>query len=243
MQDQTRRAFEGRQRQAGAVVSILRIELVIAFACALALGCSTKLLPPPAHVPATYKVGTPDRLLVNILPEPAIERVVVVRPDGFISVDLIGDVPAVGRSVHEIAADIQERISRYRRDALVTVSLEEALSSSVTLFGEVREPGITIVDRHTRLAEAIGLRGGPTIFASKGRVRVVRSAPGTETEVFRVNLRHIGAGDLTTNIMLRDGYIVVVPPSALARIGYTLQSLLFPFQQILTAGTALLVAF
>jgi polysaccharide export outer membrane protein len=246
VEDRIRRAFDGGHREAGAAVRIPRIEAAVALACLLALGCAAKLVPPPIHVASTYRVGPPDSLLVHILPEPAIERTVTVRPDGFISIDMIGDVLAAGRSVEEIAGDIQEKISRYRRDALVTVSLVEALSSSVTILGELREPGTLVVTRHTRITEAIGLRGGPTIFASKSRIRVVRSVPGHEAEVLYINLRHIEGGDLGTDIMLRDGDIVVVPPNALARFGYVLQTMLFPFQQILSAGTAVaatLIAF
>ena len=230
-------AFAAVQRGSGATVPILRIELVAALALALVLGCGAKLNPLPPHAGSGYRVGPPDRLIVTILPDPAIEREARVRPDGFISVDMIGDVPAAGRSVEEIAADIQEKMSRYRRDALVTVSLLEALSSSVTLFGEVRDPGSTTVTRDTRIAEAIGMRGGTTIFAAKSRVRVVRPVPGGETEVLGIDLRSIQKGDLSTNIMLQDGDIVVVPPNVLARIGYVVQAMLFPFQPIFSAST------
>lgn len=246
MEDRIRSLFEGGRPGGTAARAIPRVAVPVALGCLIALGCAAKLAPPPSNVTSTYRVGPPDRLFVSVLPEPAIEREVTVRPDGFISIDLIGDVPATGRLVEEIAADIQEKIARYRRDARVTVSLEEALSSSVTIFGELRNPGTFVVTRDTRLAEAIGLRGGTTIFASKARLRVIRSMPGAQTEVFHVNLRAIESGNLSTNIMLQDGDIVIVPPNAVARVGYALQTLLFPFQQLLSAGTAVaasLVAF
>jgi len=216
---------------------------MVALACLVALGCTVPLDPAPSHTSSLYRVGPPDELLVNILPEPRIERTVIVRPDGFISVDLIGDVEASGRSLEEIAVDIQQKVARYRRDSLVTVSLLAAQSSSVVLFGEVRAPGTFTLTRDTRIAEAIGTHGGTTIFASKSRVRVVRPVPDGQTQVIRVDLKNIQRGDLSTNIMLYDGDIVVVPPNALARVGYFVQTILFPFQPLFSmGGTALAVA-
>lgn len=207
----------------------------------LASGCIARPVPPPAAVPpATYQVGAPDELLVSILPEPTIEREVVVRPDGRISVDLIGDVLASGRTTEQLAEDIREKISRFKRDAVVTVSVTSSRSSTITIFGQVQSPGSMVLDRETRLAEAIGSAGGTNLFASMGRVRVIRSTPD-ETRILRVNLRDIQYGDQSTNFMLQDGDIVVVPPNAIARVGFALQTLLFPFQQVFSAGSGALI--
>jgi polysaccharide export outer membrane protein len=199
--------------------------------------------PPPAPPPPPYRVGAPDELLVSILPEPRIERAALVRPDGRISVDLIGDVMANGGTTEEIAADIRDKISRYKRDAVVTVSVTVSRSSTITIFGQVGSPGSVVLARETRLAEAIGSVGGPNLFASKGRVRVVRHGRSNGAEVLTANLRNIEYGDQSTNIVLQDGDIVVVPANALAKVGFALQTLLFPFQQVLSAGSgALLVS-
>ncbi len=198
--------------------------------------CIARPVPPPVSPPpATYRIGAPDVLSVSILPDPGIEREVVVRPDGRISIDLIGDVIASGRTTELLAKDVREKISRYKRDAVVTVSLVESRSSTITIFGQVASPGSRVLDRETRLAEAIGSAGGTNLFASKGRVRVIRSNP-RETKILRVNLRDIEYGDQSTNYLLEDGDIIVVPPNAFARIGFVLQTLLFPFQQIFSAG-------
>lgn len=216
----------------------------LATAVATSVACSSPVIPaePLPKRPKVYRVGAPDQLLVSILPEPVIERGVVVRPDGRISVDLIGDIDAANRTTEEIAAEIQQRISRFKRDAVVTVSVVAALSSTVTVFGQVGTPGTVVLDREKRLAEAIGALGGPNIFASEGRVRIIRSNFEQQTsQILLVNLRHIQAGDQRTNYLLHDGDIVVVPPNALARIGFTMQTLLFPFQPILSAGSAALL--
>lgn len=212
----------------------LRIGMVLPLLSLAA--CIARPVPPPiSPPPATYRIGAPDVLSVSILPDPGIEREVVVRPDGRISIDLIGDVMASGRTPEQLAKIVLEEISRYKRDAVVTVSLLQSRSSTITIFGQVNIPGSRVLDRETRLAEAIGSAGGTNLFASKGRVRVIRSNP-RETKVLYVNLRDIQYGDQSTNYLLEDGDIIVVPPNAIARVGFVLQTLLFPFQQIFSAG-------
>ena len=216
--------------------------MLIAASALLLSACSTTLAPPPVTPNAqTYRVGPPDQLFISILPDPVIERNAVVRPDGMISIDLIGDVQASGRTTEQIAEEIEQRVSRFKRDAKTTVSVASSQSIAITVFGEVRDPGTFPLTSDTRVSEAIGLRGGTTIFGSKRKIRVVRTN-GQTTRAFTIDLANIQQGDLSSNIMLRGGDMIVVPPNVLARIGYGLQVLLFPFQQILSAGTGLFTA-
>lgn len=208
--------------------------LLVALATCLA-ACTTPTAPPAPPPLQSYRVGPPDLLRITILPEPLIEREVVVRPDGMISVDLIGDIPAGGRTPSEIADDIQARISRFKRDAAVTVALGEALSSEITVLGEVLRPSTFPLSRQTRLVEALGAVGGPTIFAAKSRIRVIRYEEGT-TRLYVSDLSQIEGGNLGTNILLQGGDLVYVPPSNWAKVGYALQSALWPFQQLIGFG-------
>ncbi|MAJ61451.1 MAG: hypothetical protein CBC48_16765 [bacterium TMED88] len=221
---------------------LIWIRLVLVAMGGVMAACSTQLAPPPVTPDAqTYRVGPPDQLFISILPDPVIERTAVVRPDGMISIDLIGDVQASGRTTEQIAEEIEQRVSRFKRDAKTTVSVASSQSIAVTVFGEVRDPGTFPLTSDTRVSEAIGLRGGTTIFGSKRKIRVVRTN-GETTRAFTIDLASIQQGDLSSNIMLRGGDMIVVPPNILARIGYGLQVLLFPFQQILSAGTGLFTA-
>jgi len=220
-----------------------RVATLAALALALgSLACSSVTPAPqpmgPNAFPGPYRVGPPDQLLVSILPEPQIDRTVVVRPDGKISIDLVGDVDAAGRTPEEIAADIQERISKYKRDASVTVSVAKADSIAITVLGEVRAPKVFPLQRETRVVEALGEVGGPSFFASTSKIRVVRPADPTPA-VFIVDLDDITEGDLSTNIQLNGGDIIYVEPTIFAKIGYALQQVLFPFQQIIGGGGAM----
>ena len=202
-----------------------------------AVGCSTTPEPPPAIPPVEgYLVGAPDALRIHVLPEPELERSVIVRPDGMISVDLVGEVQAAGRTPVEIANEIQERIGRFKRDAVVSVSVEASPSRFVTIDGEVRDPGTFPLDAQTRVSEAIGRVGGTTPFANLDAIRLIRSARG-ETEVVDVDLDAISHGDLSSNIIVEQGDLIVVPPTILARIGYAFQQLMFPLQPFLSGAS------
>lgn len=201
-------------------------------------GCARTTTPPPAAPPIeNYVVGAPDQLSVHILPEPEIERVVRVRPDGKISVDLIGDVQAAGLTPRQIAASIQERIANFKRDAAVSVSVVDSPSQFVTVYGEVSVPGTFPLVSEMRISEAIGRVGGTRPFASENKIRIVRTN-GAETQVLRIRLKDISKGDLSTNIVVEEGDLIIVPPTVLARIGYAIQMVFFPFQPLLNGAGA-----
>jgi len=212
--------------------------LALAGLCSLAVACTSPAPLPPAtaEAGATYRIGPPDHLVITVLPEPVIQRDVVVRPDGMVSIDLVGDIPAAGRTTEEVAHDIQQRISRFKRDAAVTVALAQALSPEITVLGEVGRPSTFPLSRETRLIEAIGLVGGPRPFASKSNVRIIRFEDG-KTRVYKANLSAIEKGDLSTNILLQGGDIVVVPPTVIARTGYAIQAAFFPIGYLLGMGS------
>lgn len=215
---------------------LLMCVLVIVAATLFGACATTDTAPPAAPTAQPYRIGPPDHLVIHILPEPIIERSVVVRPDGMISIDLVGDVPAAGRTAEEIAEDIQTRIGRYKRDARVTVALQQSLSTEITIFGEVRRPGTFPLDRETRLAAALGRVGGPRPLAALSRIRIIRFEDG-QTRVYKSNLKAIEKGDLSSNMLMRGGDIIIVPPTRWASVGYTVAALFFPIQQILGLGS------
>jgi len=201
--------------------------IALLFAALGALACVHSPNPAPDVKYMDYLIGPPDRLTVTILPDPPVVEKVVVRPDGMITIQLIGDVPAGGKTTDQVAVDIQNRIGRFKRGALVTVALAGAESPMVTVFGEVRGPTTFALTRQMRISEALGTVGGPTLFANSDEVQLVR--PGSPPRLLMVDLDAIRDGDLRTNIQVYGGDIVYVPPTALASVGYFFQQLLFPF--------------
>jgi len=211
----------------------------LALSLALAVGCATAPHPPPGPQSERfeYRLGPPDELVLTIFPEPVIERELVVRPDGMITVDLIGDVKAGGRTPEDVAEEIEERISRFKRDPEVTIAVRASRSTQITVLGEVGRPATFPLERRTRVAEAIGKVGGPTVFAAESRIRVIRF-DGEKTHVFLVDLEAIQEGDLASNLTLQEGDLVVVPPTRWASVGKAMQVALFPFQQLFGFGAS-----
>lgn len=230
----------GGTRRSRPAVARLAVCLVLL----LFTACQSPKAPPPAEW-IGYRIGAPDRLAITILPEPIIVEEVVVRPDGMITVQLIGDVPAGARTTQEVAAEIQERIARYKRGAVVTVSLVEAASALVTVVGEVNRPQTIALTRQMRVSEALGTAGDMTYLANSDEVRVVRPGLNGRPEVILIDMDAILDGDLTTNVQLYGGDLVYVPPTLLARFGYVMRQILFPFDPLLgvarAAGGAALV--
>ncbi len=215
---------------------------VLALIClSLSLGAcaspGTGLAPPPAPKTKLYRIGPPDHLTITVLPDPAISRQVVVRPDGMISIDLVGDIPVAGRSTEEVASDIQQRISRFKRDAVVTVALEASLSTEITMLGEVGSQRTFPLTKDTRLIEALGMVGGISQNGKKDEVRLIRLIDG-KTHILLANYDAMLEGDLSTNYLLQGGDVIVVPPTGFAAAGYAIQSVLYPIQQLLGFGTS-----
>jgi polysaccharide export outer membrane protein len=181
---------------------------------------------------SSYIVGAPDSLVVEVLPEPMMQYQVTVRPDGKITIPLIGEVAAGGHSITDIAADIEHRIRKFKKGALVTVSLGAAVSTDITVLGEVGAQSSFALVKATRIIEVIGQVGGVSNMASAGSVRVIRVEHGMSV-IYEVDVKAIRRGDQSTNIMLKPGDIIYVPPTVLAKIGYVIQQILFPFQPVL----------
>ena len=238
MRFETDERFAQQRRPASGLASMRGLALAGLVLIVAAAGCAITPEAPPASTGyETYRVGAPDTLLITVLPDPTIERQAVVRPDGMISIDLVGDVPAGGRTVEEIAADVEKRIGRFKRGASVTVAVVLARSSSVTLLGEVGGNRSMALLKETRIAEAIGQAGGLNRFANVDRIRVIRHMGG-QTHVYHVNLGAIQNGDLSTNMLLAGGDIIYAPPTIWARVGHALNALLYPLQPFLGFGTS-----
>jgi protein involved in polysaccharide export with SLBB domain len=126
-------------------------------------------------------------------------------------------------------------MSRFKRDAVVSVSVVSSPSQFVTIYGEVARPGLFALDTSTRVSEAIGRVGGTRPFAKLGGVRLIRTTGG-EIRILSIDLGRIQRGDMRTNYVVQKGDLIVVPPTMLARIGYAMQMLLFPFQPLISGA-------
>ncbi len=170
---------------------------------------------PASSGAAVYKVGVDDELEVKVWRNEELSVKVPVRPDGKISVPLIGNVQAAGKTPEEIAGEIEQKLAFYVLDPKVTVILTALRSneylSRVRVTGAVEHPLSMPYRRGITVLDIILQAGGVNKFAAPDRTKVYRKA-GNATQVIPVKLGKIlEKGELSTNIELRPGDVVTVP--------------------------------
>ncbi len=164
---------------------------------------------------STYRIGVDDVLQVSVWRNPELSVTVPVRPDGRISVPLIGDVQAGGLMPMEVAANIKERLNAYIRDPSVAVILSQLRSheflSRVRVVGAVRQPRSLNYRQGMTVLDAVLESGGVNEFASANRTKLHRRI-GDKAQVINIKLGTIlSSGDTETNIELRPGDVISIP--------------------------------
>lgn len=162
-----------------------------------------------------YRIGVDDQLQVNVWRNPELTVTMPVRPDGMISLPLIGDVKAGGRTPAEVATEIREKLSEYVREPNVTVIITELRNSEyisrIRVTGAVQTPSSIEHRQGMTVLDAVLQAGGVNEFAAPEKAKLYRKA-GSETEVYPVDLGGIlQEGKLETNYELRPGDIITVP--------------------------------
>jgi polysaccharide biosynthesis/export protein len=161
-----------------------------------------------------YVIGPADSLSITVWKNPDISRDVVVRPDGTITLPLLGDIHAAGKTPSQLKAEIGKQVARFVRDegAAVTVAVNAVNSYSFTITGRVERPGVFTSTRYMTVLDAIQLAGGPSRFASPEGTQIIRRDPVQGTRVIPINYPAVLAGtDARANIVLLAGDQVMVP--------------------------------
>lgn len=162
-----------------------------------------------------YTIGVDDQISISVWGNPELSLDMPVRPDGKISMPLIGDVQAGGLTPEDVAADIKNKLSRYVKNPNVTVILTELRShtyiSRIRVTGAVRTPISIPYRQGMTLLDAVLAAGGLTEFAAPGRTKLYRQI-NKQTKIYNIDLDAIlNDGDLSTNKKLIPGDIVAVP--------------------------------
>ncbi len=159
-----------------------------------------------------FRLGGGDRLHVEVQDHPELSRDVVVRPDGMITMPLIGEISARDRLPEELAKDITRQLSRFVKSPVVTVSVQQVNSYAVYVLGEVRRPGEYRASEPMTVLQALARAGGFTEFARKGRILVLRRRSGQPDLSIPIDYDAIVSGDAPQqNIVLAGGDTVIVP--------------------------------
>lgn len=186
--------------------------LVFAFSFSGCVGSKESLEPPqePA-VSDEYMIGPEDVLEISVWQNQDLSRSVTVRPDGMISLPLIGDVHAAGLTPGEVKREIARALKPYMDEPNVAVILQQINSWRIYIQGEVRNPGVYPIRSRTTVSQAITMAGGFTEFAKKKKIQVIRKWKN-HTEFIKVNYNKIVSGDTAQDdIVLEPGDTIVVP--------------------------------
>jgi polysaccharide export outer membrane protein len=155
-------------------------KLLVALLALLGACASTRYDYPYSKEPdprkSEYVIGVSDRLSITVWKNPDLSGDVVVRPDGTITLPLIGDITADGRTPTQLKNDIARQLTKFIRDdgAVVTVAVTGVSSYTVTVSGNVTSPGVFPSQKYLTVMEAVQLAGGPNRFASPREMRLLR---------------------------------------------------------------------
>ena len=167
-----------------------------------------------------YRIAPGDMLQVFVWKEPELSREVRVRPDGYLTMPLLGDIFAVAKSPHGLAAELAQQLGRFITAPTVTVTV--AFSSNMRFFvvGEVAKPGDYQLLGRTTILQALALAGGFREFAKSEEIKIIRQELGLGTDgrsvtremVIPVNYKSLAQGQqLRFNVVLKPGDTIVVP--------------------------------
>ena len=185
---------------------------------ALALGIATAATAvaqerpntPAAGSPTSsvYTIGPADVLQIIVWREPELTRDVTVRFDGMITLPLLGDVPAAGRTPGAVAEALTREFGRFIQTPRVTVGVGQAMSARFYVVGQVGRSGDFPLSGRTTVLQALALAGGFREFAKTDEIILVRQ----DQTVVPVNYKRIADGkDTSHNLLLRPGDTLVVP--------------------------------
>jgi len=182
----------------------LRLMVLAAFLGAGSVPVGAQQLP-------DYTVNPGDNLDVDVYKEVELTKTVVVRPDGKFSFPLAGDILAVGRTVVQIQQELSNKLTRYIPEPVVTVAVKTLDGCKIYVIGQVLHPGAFVMNPRVNALQALSMAGGMTPFAATNDIVILRGQGNNQKSVpFRYGDVSKGK-NLTQNVMLEAGDVVVVP--------------------------------
>lgn len=166
---------------------------------------------PAVAVDSTYQIGIGDVLSISVWKDEALTKDVVVLPDGDISFPLLGLLKAAGKTVGQFKAELEEKISQYAPDPVLSLEVKQVNSMIVYVIGRVNKPDRFLLNRNVSVLQALSMAGGLNPFAKRNSIKVFRNQGGT-TKTFPFQYDDVVEGKhLEQNIELERGDVIVVP--------------------------------
>lgn len=159
-----------------------------------------------------YVIQPGDLLNISVWGEESLVADVPVRPDGYISFPLVGDVLAAGQTVSALKSSVGEKLTKYIPDPVVTVMTTELRGNTVYVIGKVSRPGPFQVQRQIDVVQALSMAGGMTPYAAANKISILRRNEAGKQQSIPFEYSDIEKGkNLEQNILLQAGDVVVVP--------------------------------
>jgi polysaccharide export outer membrane protein len=180
-------------------------------------GCATRTLPPQTQVTnPDYLIGPGDTVNIMVWRNPEVSMSVPVRPDGKITTPLVEDLPAAGKTSTDLARDIEKALAKFIQQPVVTVIVTNFVgnfSEQIRVVGQAAKPQALPYRRDMSLMDVLIAVGGVTEFAACNRAIVIRTVDGKQQK-FNVRLDDlIKEGDISANMPMRPGDVLVIPES------------------------------
>jgi polysaccharide export outer membrane protein len=157
--------------------------------------------------PSKYVIGPEDIIFVRVWREPDFTLPAAVRPDGKITMPLIGDVQAADQTPQQLTKKLTDLLSKYLNNPDVNVTVNEVRSKRYYIDGEVGRPGLYLLVTPTKILEALSTAGGFRDFANKKKIRILRNG-----QILHFNYNEVIKGrNLDQNIYIEPGDHIIVP--------------------------------
>jgi polysaccharide biosynthesis/export protein len=158
-----------------------------------------------------YRIGSGDKLQINVYKENDLTQALQVRPDGRITLPLVGDVAAAGQTPMQLQRKLAESLREFVSNPVVTVMVTEVADRVVYVMGEVNTPGAVPLKGPMTVLQALAVAGGFKDFANKGGIKVLRKTPGSDrVETIPFSYKDALRSDAPV-FYLAEGDTVVVP--------------------------------
>ena len=158
-----------------------------------------------------YLIGPEDALDISVWRDDTLKATVLVRPDGGISFPLVGDVAAAGKTAAQVRDELVKRLDKFIPDPVVSVSVVKVASYRIFVIGRVNKPGDFQTGRNVDVLQALSIAGGMTPFASEDDIKIIRKVDGKTVSLPFQYSRIRNGGDLSQNITLKSGDVLLVP--------------------------------
>jgi polysaccharide biosynthesis/export protein len=196
----------------------LKFSLALVACATFLAGCAGNLPNAPSQASSPdykYIIGPGDNLNIIVWRNPELSGNIPVRPDGRITTPLVEDMVALGKNPTQLAREIETALKKYIQDPVVTVVVQNfgsVTSEQVRVIGQAARPAALPYRQGMSLLDVMISVGGLTEFASGNRAVLIRASEGNKS--YNIRLRDLmKRGDVTANVQLLPGDVIIIPES------------------------------